>query len=293
MLTIDHVTIAGPRLEAMQTAFTGLGLAPDYGGPHSNGITHMALLGFRDGSYIELISSLEPGRMDPAFWGHHIVGNGGPCAWAVQVADVTAEAARLAGLGITVQGPTYYNRQRPDGQLVEWDLAFVGDKGAGATLPFIINDITPRDLRVQPSASVVDGPLWGVAKVVLGVKDLVAGVALFQEAYGWPAPQQAEAPLFGARLAHFAGSPVILAEPLASDNWLARRLTHFGDSPCAYLLGSADWTAGLENSAATVAADVWFGQRVVWFDPDKLAGGRLGVIEQPFEAAPVKPETSS
>ena len=63
LLKIDHVTIAGPRLEAMQAAFAGLGFTTDYGGPHSNGITHMALLGFRDGSYIELISSLEPGRM--------------------------------------------------------------------------------------------------------------------------------------------------------------------------------------------------------------------------------------
>lgn len=281
MLKIDHVTIAGPRLEVMQSAFAGLGFATDYGGPHSNGITHMALLGFRDGSYIELISSLEPGRMDPAFWGHHIVGNGGPCAWAVQVADVAAEAARLSSIGITVVGPAYYNRQRPDGQVVEWDLAFVGDKGAGATLPFIIKDITSRELRVRPSASVAAGPLWGVAAVVLGVQDLVSATALFQRACGWAAPQQSEAPTFGAQLTHFDGTPVILAQPLAPDNWLARRLAHFDDSPCAYLLGSDDWTAVQKNFGATLAEeDEWFGRRLAWFDPDKLAGQRLGVIEQ-------------
>lgn len=279
MLTIDHVTIAGPKLEPMQAAFAALGLAADYGGPHSNGLTHMAALGFRDGSYIELISSLQPGQIDAAFWGHHIVGNGGPCAWAVQVADVATEATRLRSLGLKVDGPTYYNRRRPDGQLVAWDLAFVGDKGAGATLPFLIKDITPRSLRVQPSASLATAPLWGVAEVILGVGDLTAASQLFQRAYGLEPPQPAEGPAFGAKLAHFSASPVTLAEPLDSAGWLAKRLSRFDDSPCAYLLGTTDLAAA-RQIFSTVAESDWFGRRVLWFDPDLLAGLRLGLIEQ-------------
>ena len=53
-LKIDHVTIAGPELAPMERAFAGVGLVTDYGGPHSNGVTHMAWLGFNDGSYNEL-----------------------------------------------------------------------------------------------------------------------------------------------------------------------------------------------------------------------------------------------
>lgn len=278
MLTIDHVTIAGPQLGPLEDAFARLGLATDYGGSHSNGVTHMALLGFVDDSYIELISSIEPGRKDTAFWGEHIAGNGGPCAWAVQVADVAAEVKRVAALGITVTQPAYYQRQRPDGQRVEWDLAFLGDKDAGATLPFIIKDITPREVRVRPSASVANGPLTGIAKVILGVADLVAAIRLFERAYGWSSPEISEIQPFGVKLAHFSDTPVILATPLPQNSWLWARLQRFGDSPGAYLIGTNDF----EKAGQTfqlIEDDSWFGHQLAWFDPAQLNGVRLGVID--------------
>lgn len=277
-LQVDHVTVAGPELAVLEQNFAGVGLAADYGGPHSNGITHMALLGFNDGSYLELISTLEPGPKDTVFWGKHIAGNAGPCAWAVRVDDITGEAARVAGLGISVAGPDYYQRRRPDGLLVEWDLAFLGDKGAGATLPFLIRDITPRDRRVRPSASVADGLLAGVDTVVLGVADLEEAAALFQRVYSWPAPEVADDALFGARLARFAGTPVTLAAPLASPAWLPDRLARFGDSPCAYLLHTGDLSAARQRYPLLQPGD-WFGRPLAWFDPDRLHGFRIGVIE--------------
>lgn len=260
----------------MEQAFAAVGLATDYGGAHSNGITHMALLGLEDGSYIELISSLEPGLKDTIFWGEHIGGDGGPCAWAVHSDDVAAGAARLAALGIAVQGPVYMHRRRPDGRLVEWDLAFLGDHPAGASLPFIIKDITPRDWRVQPSASVA-GRLTGMAMVILGVKSLADTIELFRQVYGWSAPQFKEEPVFGARLAHFAGTPVTLAAPLAAGDWLSDRLARFGPSPCAYLVGATDFEAAKRDFQLTSSL-VWFGREVAWFDPAKLNGVKLGVI---------------
>lgn len=279
MLKIDHVTIAGSVLEPMRQAWAEVGLVTDYGGPHSNGVTHMALLGFDDSSYIELISSLRPGQVDPIFWGRHIADDGGACAWAVVVDDVAAEAARVAALGIPVDGPHYYHRQRPDGALVEWDLAFLGDKGAGAQLPFLIKDITPRSWRVQPSTGVAGGPLEGVAKVILGVEDLPATIDLFQSVYGWPPPALEDSPEFGARLADFSGTPVILAEPLGQATWLARRLAHFGESPCGYLLGARDFAA--TRAALPLSPDeTWLGYRTAWFDPVRFNPTRLGVIER-------------
>lgn len=280
MLKIDHVTVAGPDLARLEAAFAGAGLATDYGGPHSNGVTHMALLGFNDGSYLELISSLRPGPVETVFWGEFINGDGGPCAWAVRVEDIAAEAGRLARLGVPVKGPDYYFRRRPDGELVEWELAFPGDKGAGATLPFLIKDLTPRERRVRPSASVAGGLLAGVDTVVLGVEDLAGAVALFRRCYDWPPPQPAEDPIFGARLAIFPGTPVALATPLAGHPWLAERLARFGDSPCAYLLATADLPAA-HRSYPLVAAGDWLGRPAAWFDPDRLAGIKLGVIGRP------------
>ncbi len=278
-LTIDHVTIAGFDLEALQQTFAGLGLATDYGGAHSNGLTHMALLGFDDGSYIELISSLEPGKISEkaTFWGRHISGDGGPCAWAVRTDDVAAEAGRVTESGISVDGPHYYHRQRPDGLLVEWDLAFLDDKGAGAQLPFLIKDITPRGRRVRPSASVSGSDLTGIDVVVLGVHDLAVSTALFRRVYGWPAPEEAESPPFGARLAYFPDTPVLLAAPLTEQSWLTNRLARFGESPCAYLIGVPDFEAVRDKFQLVQPMD-WFGRTIAWFDPAKLGGFYLGVV---------------
>jgi hypothetical protein len=194
----------------------------------------------------------------------------------VQSSDVGAEAARLAALGITVKGPVYMHRRRPDGVLVEWDLAFLGDRPAGATLPFIIKDITPREWRVQPSAAVADR-LTGVAMVILGVENLADSIDLFRRVYGWSVPQFKEDPIFGARLAHFAGTPVTLAAPLAKNDWLAERLARFGPSPCAYLLGAPDFEAAGRDFELIPAPD-WLGRSVAWFDPARLNGLKLGVI---------------
>ena len=276
-LKIDHVTIAGAELAQLEQAFAGVGLTTDYGGPHSNNITHMALLGLRDGSYLELISALKPGQKDAVFWGEHIAGNGGPCAWAVQVNDVAVEAARVANLGIPVSGPTYYHRRRPDGVLVEWDLAILENKGAGAVLPFSIKDIPPREWRVSPSASVATSPLTGIMTVILGVEDLEPAITLFRQVYGWPGPLRQDNPAFGAKLAYFSGTPVILAAPLAGHLWLPQRLARFGESPCAYFIGTDDFEMACDHFGLTKAG-LWFHRPVAWFDPVSLNGLKLGII---------------
>jgi hypothetical protein len=181
-------------------------------------------------------------------------------------------------LGISVDGPTYYFRERPDGVRIEWDLAFVGEGSPGATLPFIIKDLTPRDWRVNPSASVLTtetGQPTGVAMVVLGVRNLESATDLYRRVYGWRAPQTTDDATFGARLAHFAGSPVVLAAPQTAGDWLSERLATFGHAPCAYLLRSDDLEAsrGLYGLSEPVA---WFDRRVAWVDPARLHGARLG-----------------
>ncbi|MGH9647203.1 MAG: VOC family protein, partial [Bryobacteraceae bacterium] len=63
-LTIDHVTVAGKDLKSMQATLAALGIPSEYGGPHSNHATEMALTSFPDGSYLELIA-IQP-NADPA-----------------------------------------------------------------------------------------------------------------------------------------------------------------------------------------------------------------------------------
>ena len=275
-LKIDHVTIGGSRLQDLQQAFAEVGLATDYGGAHSNNITHMSLLGFDDGSYMELISTLEPGQTSP-WWDAHINGDGGPCAWAVDVEDVAEEARRTRAAGIAVDGPRHYTRKRPDGRRIEWDLAVVGDQGMGAVLPFLIKDRTPRSLRVSPSASVTSTELTGVELVVLGVNDIEHASRLFSQVYGLPLPERGELPHFGATTACFAGQRFMLAAPLEADNWLAQRLTRFGPSPCAYLIGSRDFARSVERFGLTDEANGW-DRRAAWFATSALRRLRIGIM---------------
>src|SRR5712675_1011077 len=64
-LQIDHVTVAGTHLDAMRQALTAAaGIPSEYGGPHANHATEMALVSFPDGSYLELMGI--QAKPDPA-----------------------------------------------------------------------------------------------------------------------------------------------------------------------------------------------------------------------------------
>ena len=101
-LTIDHVTVAGSDLKAMQARLASIGIPSEYGGPHSNHATEMALTSFPDGSYLELIAI--PGGADEQavaahYWSKWMRGNAGPCAWAARSKELAAEVARLKRRG--------------------------------------------------------------------------------------------------------------------------------------------------------------------------------------------------
>jgi len=272
-LKIDHVTAAGRSLRQMQQSLGSIGIPSEVGGPHSNHATEMALVSFPDGSYLELIAlqpNANPKAVQEHYWNKFLTGESGPCAWAVQVPDVSAEARRLAKAGIKVSPPAKSGRARPDGVRIDWDVALVGSGANGTFFPFLIRDITPRDIRAYPSGKPTTSEFRGVAKVVLGVKNLGEAVQHYQRAYDLPAPRTQKDADFGAELAWFEGTPVVLASPLSPASWLAGRVSQFGDAPCAFLLSSA---------GPRPARSKWFGKSISWFDLAKL-GWRLGVEGQ-------------
>ncbi len=276
LLRIDHVTLAAADLDAARQRFGELGLATNYGGVHSNGVTHMALLGFDDGSYLELISTVEPGGTSP-LWERQIRDNAGPAAWAVTVDDLRGEQRRFTEAGIGWSGPVPMARARPDGVSLAWELLFPGDAPPGATLPFAISDQTPRDLRVKPSESVAGGALAGVAQVVIGVRAIDSSAGLFRRAYGWSDPIPSENPGLGARVAAFKRTPVVLAEPAANSSWIAERLARYGESPAAFLLAASGWDR-TATRLPLLPPEPWFGRELAWIDPTRLFGWRVGLL---------------
>jgi hypothetical protein len=284
-LKIDHVTIAGSSLKKLEDEFgKRLGMKPDYGGPHSNGITHMSLLSFEDGSYIELISVIRPGPSP--IWPKFIAHDGGPCAWAVGVDNISEEIERIRKLGLSATGPEDYSRRRPDGALVEWQLGFIGDKPPGATLPFLIKDKTPRELRVKPSGGSSqkgnsnNSIPQGVKKVVLGVNEMEKEIGIFRKVYGWGAPRKSDDLLEGTVIAEFENTPVILATPKGDgkQSWLRDRLLRFGDSPCRFLVGTNNMKEAVKKYGLVNEQD-WFGNKVAWIPPAGPFGTVLGFIQ--------------
>jgi hypothetical protein len=272
-LEIDHATVAGTRLDAMRQAFTAAtGIATEYGGPHSNHLTEMALASFPDGSYLELMGIVQ--RADPAAltahpWAAFLRGDAGPCAFALRVPDVTAESARLKSEGIRVGAAEKSGRTRPDGVTLAWETAEVGPGPRGSFFPFLIRDFTPRENRVYTSGKPTSTRFRGIGLVVIGAHDLEGSIALYRKAFNLPPPRRQRDESFGANLAWFEGSPVVLAAGLAPESWLAHRVARYGDSPCAFILTTAG--GGMMGSTPST----WFGHRVFWAS-DQL-GWRLGM----------------
>ncbi len=277
LLEIDHVSVCGSNLDTLRQAFTDVGMTPVFGGPHGNGITQMAMIGFDDTSYIELIAPIKPGVTTGSGWAKFMLEDAVTCAWAVGTNVLLQQVDQLKKAGIPVKTPESGSRKRPDGMSIEWTTADVGSGTPGSTLPFIIEDKTPRAWRIQVSDSVKGAPVGGVENVVLGVTNLEASIALFRKAYGWAEPLTETQKDFG-KVAYFPGEPVILASP-SGGGWLADRLAKFGETPVAYFLATRDFAAAVKKYKLS-GTKTWFGQKVAWFDAGKLKGVRLGVIGQ-------------
>lgn len=270
-VSIDHVTIAGQSLDRLSTAFAGSGLDPAYGGRHDAMPTHMATIGFPDGSYIELIAKYDDAATSP-FWDAAMEHGVGPCAWAVGVEDIVRVSRAIARGGIDVDGPTPYERERPDGAVARWQLAVPGEGEPGEVLPFLIEDETPRDRRVQATVDPVACELRGVAGVVLAVADIEPHATAMERVFDAPAfayREIASGPLAG-RCATSARGAVTLLAP-ASDTPVAARMERRGRGPCAFILASEDLEKSMER-VATLGPTRLGANTVHLVDPAALDG---------------------
>ena len=262
-LKIDHVTVAGTNVEAMRKAFTAAtGLPTEYGGPHSNHASEMALVSFPDGSYMELMgiqAHADAAAVSAHEWRKFLQGNAGPCAFAIRATN---------SIGIETKPPRRSGRTRPDGTRLEWETTDIGPGTRGTLFPFLIRDFTPRENRAYLNGQPTTRKALGVSKVVVGVQNLEKAVALYRRAFQLAEPKRERNEEFGADLAWFEGTPVILAQALAPSSWLARRVQEFGEAPCAFVLR----TDGIFTNSRP---SPWFGGALVWFNQQEL-GWRLG-----------------
>ena len=187
---IDHIVIAVRDRAAASADYEALGFTVTPGGEHTGGATHNALISFSDGSYFELIAFREPDLPQQHKWWAKFAKGEGTVDFALRADDVAAEADRLRDTGIAIDGPQDGGRLRPDGERVAWRN--LGLHAPGAPLPFVIEDVTPREVRVPPGPA-AEHPLGisGVAGLTLLVENLDRAAEPFAAllgASGEPAP---------------------------------------------------------------------------------------------------------
>jgi hypothetical protein len=134
-------------LELASADYERLGFTVTPGGEHADGLTRNALVPFQDGTYLELVSFLDPEDPTDNVWGwREYYPREGLIDYCAASDDLDADVKRLASLGLGVEGPDDGGRRLPDGTSIRWRSARIRQEGR--IFPFLIEDLTPRELRV-------------------------------------------------------------------------------------------------------------------------------------------------
>ncbi len=164
---IDHVVIAVKDLPQTIKTYERLGFNVIPGGRHDS-CTHNALIGFEDGSYIELLAFYEDCE-DHVWWDRLRASGGGLIDYCMATDDIRADLAGFHAQGVEAGDLTAGGRSRPDGYEVKWINNKVGGEFQGR-LPFIIEDISPRAQRLPSETTQANG-VTGIHKLSLVTED--------------------------------------------------------------------------------------------------------------------------
>ena len=168
---LDHLVILVRDLGEAIEDYGRLGFSATPGGEHADGLTRNALVPFRDGTYLELVAFVQPEDGRDNVWGWRgFLPRGGLVDYCAASEGLRAEVERLWGLGFGVEDLGEGGRRLPDGQEIRWRSA--GIRQAGRVLPFLIEDLTPRERRV-PGGPAADHPngAAGISRLEISTAD--------------------------------------------------------------------------------------------------------------------------
>jgi catechol 2,3-dioxygenase-like lactoylglutathione lyase family enzyme len=173
---LDHLVILVRDLDRAIRDYETLGFTVTPGGEHADGLTSNALIPFKDGSYLELVAFLDPDDSRDNVWGWRpfLSSGGGLIDYCAASDDLGTDVRRLEDCGFDVEGPTGGGRRLPDGPEIRWRTARIHQDGR--LLPFLIEDLTPRSLRVP------NGPPAEHRNRAAGISRLEVAVSHAEEA---------------------------------------------------------------------------------------------------------------
>jgi catechol 2,3-dioxygenase-like lactoylglutathione lyase family enzyme len=174
---LDHLILLVSDLDLAVADYERLGFAVTAGGKHADGLTRNALIPFGDGTYFELVSFLDPEDPTDNVWGWRgFLPREDLIDYCVASDDLASDVRRLGSLGFGVDGPVDGGRRLPDGVEIRWRSAMMRQEGR--LLPFLIEDLTPRELRV-PGGPAADHPngATGIIRLEISAPDVEEAAA--------------------------------------------------------------------------------------------------------------------
>jgi len=220
-ISLDHVVLVVGELPPAIRQFNQMGFTVTPGGVHAGGLTHNALVSFPDGAYLELLATTSRAKQnllillrrigllrlstarDTAFdrrFKSGIASGSGLSDYCLLSSNLDIDVPAIQRRGLNMDGPVPGGRLRPDGQQVSWRTAVPPT----VDLPFLIDDITPRQLRVPvPPPDGHSNQVIGIAGITLGVRDLEASTEQVRSLIGIEPDSTSQFPLPGVQCIEF------------------------------------------------------------------------------------------
>ncbi len=226
---IDHIVIAVHSLDRAIATYRGLGFSVVEGGRHPYG-SYNALIGFADGSYIELLSFYEDSPAHP-WWSLLQERGGGLIDFCLATDDIRGDLEALWAAGVDCGDLSEGGRARPDGYQVRWMNNKVGGGWQGL-IPFLIEDLTPRAERLPAQREHGNG-ISGIHSIALATDDVARYAAVMAAVLGVEGQPVAGPDAGGAGLRiEVGGHALDYLAPNVVDSPLAAHLA--GDRPAPY-----------------------------------------------------------
>ncbi|MEM1320825.1 MAG: VOC family protein [Bacteroidota bacterium] len=142
IMHIDHLIVGAPSLKAGADYIESLlGQRPTYGGQHPGLGTHNTLLAFGPDSYLEIIAP-DPAQPDvprPLWIDAARLTEPRLFRWAAKSDKLPDLCRRASAAGLPLGEVLPGSRQRPDGQLLSWQLTDPRIELEGGLLPFFVD----------------------------------------------------------------------------------------------------------------------------------------------------------
>lgn len=197
-LSLDHVILVVSDLQIATSQFTQLGFSVIAGGVHSGGLTHNALIPFPDGTYLELLATrrgsmiktlqlLRKLRLLGIYTNNETAINQrligdlasgvGMNDYCLSSVDLVENLSQMKERGAIFSNPIPGGRIRPDGKEIKWRTSVP----AVIDLPFLIDDLTPREIRVpKVDNDYHKNGILGLKGIIVLVANLVESMAHYR-----------------------------------------------------------------------------------------------------------------